>query len=116
MKIEDADRLFTKEGFWRQVFPQMLALDLFFTAIPSVIGGVSSPQNAALAGAISLLALGSAHATSYSRARKAHEALKAEFGARYIQLIEHDEVRISPVSILLTSGPASAGRLLSKEV
>jgi hypothetical protein len=38
MKIEDVDRLFTKEGFWRLVFPQMLVLDLFFIAIPIIVG------------------------------------------------------------------------------
>ena len=113
MKIEDVDRLFTKEGFWRLVFPQMLVLDLFFIAIPIIVGSTSSLQNAVLAGAITLFALCVAHANSYGRARKAHEALKTQYGARYTQLIERGEVSISPIAILTTSTPAHAAQLLA---
>lgn len=112
--MEDADRFFTKEGFWRLIFPQMLVLDASFVAIPSLVGSTSSLQTAALAGPITLGALWASHANSYSRARREHEALKLEFGPRYVQFLERDEVRLAPMNILMTSGPTTARRLLSK--
>jgi hypothetical protein len=115
MKIQDADRLFTKEGFWRLVFPQMIVLDLFFAGILTLVLGGPSGVKGVMAGIITLLALWGAHAISYDRARKKHEALKAEYGDKYIQLIERNEVRLSPTLILMTSAPASATQLLTKQ-
>jgi hypothetical protein len=44
---------------------------------------------------------------------KSYQALKAEYGTEYLQLIERDEIRISAASILFFSEPQlSAGRLL----
>jgi len=86
----------------------MIVLDLVFLSIPALLGSDSSVANTALAALITMPALWVAHAISYTRARECHEALKQEFGVRYTQRIERGELRISPITVLMTSMPAQA--------
>ncbi|MFZ4684086.1 MAG: hypothetical protein ACOYMK_00580 [Hyphomonadaceae bacterium] len=58
----------------------MIVLDLAFLSILAFLGSASSVANTAVAALITMPALSVAHAISYTRARKCHEALKQETG------------------------------------
>lgn len=113
MSIEEAEMLFTRKGFWTKVFPQMVACYLVVTGLGLFISGNFDPWTASLAAVVIVLALTGSQLLSYRKAVKSHQALKAEYGTEYLQLIERDEIRISAASILFFSEPQlSAERLL----
>src|SRR6218665_3003181 len=83
MRMEDADHLFTKNGFWRHIFPQMIVIYLLFGGIGAIVGAGSSPLKAALAVGITCLALTGAQLYAYSRAARQHMSLKQKYGSQY---------------------------------
>lgn len=116
MKIADADNLFTRGQFLRQMLPPMFGSSIFFAGI-----GYSSINSGYDTGAKLLALCGIFMAAlvlqilRYQLAGQKHKELKQLYGERYVSLVEGGKIPISPTGILILNAPWSQVRKLIPE-
>ncbi len=116
MSIDEADELFTRQGFWRRIFPQMIVLYVLFGGIGVLSGGVSNAWGTAVAALLVCSALTVALLYGYNRAAAQHVLLKQKHGRRYEQLLEQDRIRLSPMTILMSNPLGSSAERLLEQI
>ncbi|RYZ10452.1 MAG: hypothetical protein EON61_11805 [Alphaproteobacteria bacterium] len=109
-KTADADRLFTRHGFWRSIAPVMLFSFVFICgivvfnlkhvtireiviALPAVFCVITLPQY-----------------LMYRWAGSMHDKLKQAHGAAYTDLVEDGKILVTPTTVALMGMPGNGYR------
>jgi len=117
VKFETGDKLFSRQGFWLRIFPQMAIL---YTTLLGVgffsIRDSLTLSSAFLVAGFVFLVVTAPQIFAYRSAARKHEQLKRIFGQKYVQLVETGKISLTPTSILMLKAPGyMADRLLTEE-
>lgn len=110
-KTEQADQLFSRQGFWRHIAPAILTHCILYVGIAYISVGRGRDILSFIGiGAIVICFVALVYYLRYSFAAKRHEELKRLFGAEYIQMVESGKIFINTNSVLLLGAPASLAK------
>ncbi len=109
--LAQVDWLFTREGYWKNVFPTIVAHCFTMVGVAYISVGKAEgrvPFPVIVAGVVTIIFV--VDYIRYRFAAKMHEELKSEFGDAYLNLIEREGLVVNANSILLVGAPNSLAR------
>lgn len=116
MKIEEADELFTLQGYRRRMVPTLVVMSLAFVGLAMISSTVQSDPYGSIPVLVGVFAfVFGSQSIRYCLAGKKHNALKQLYGARYISLVEEGKIPIDPTSVLMGAPWFQARRHIPEE-